>query len=151
MSRKDKYRNRVKKNTKVEKLMEAAQDNAAKLSGLAATGREDAAVALYRVAALTTDLLTLLCRKNPAQFSAIAVNRFSWPVMYGPHRDWRKSADELIKKLKVGAKTNINLSSSGKTFRWDVPANVVAFNLHQLAQTLQRAPMHQWNLHDAFL
>jgi hypothetical protein len=139
---------RVKKGTRVKKLAKLAKNNASALADLAAKGREDAAVELYRTAVLTTHWLTYLCRKNPAQFSAIAGNEFSWPVLYGPHRDEKEEADELIKKLQVGARTGFNLSSGKRFSLVDNPANVVALNLYKLAQSLRRAPMRLWTLRD---
>ena len=138
----------MKKGTRVEKLAKLAKDNAFALADLAAKGSEDAAVELYRAAVLTTQWLTYLCRKNPAQFSAIAGYEFSWPVLIGPHRDAKERADELIKELQVGAKTRFNLSSGKRFSLVDNPANVVALNLYELAQSLRRAPMRLWTARD---
>ena len=133
----------MKKSTRVQKLAKAAEHNAFALAGLAAKGREDAAIALYQTAASTTEWLTYLCQKNPAQFSAIARNKFSWPVMYSPHPESMKEDVEFIKKIKLATNTGINLSS-GKSFSWNNAANVVAFNLYRLAQSLRRSPIESF-------
>jgi hypothetical protein len=133
----------------LEKRARAAKDNAGALVELAATGAPDAAFDLYETAALLTGELTYLCEKNPAQFSAIARDKHLWPLAYGPHPSSVNRANELIKKLQVGAKTSLNLATR-KTFSWDKPANVVAFYLYRLAQSFQRAPMCGWARDDYY-
>jgi hypothetical protein len=133
----------VKRSTRVEKLAKVAKDNAWALAGLAAKGSEEAAVELYRTAASTTQLLTDLCNLKPQAFTGIAETKFSWPLMYNPHPESVEEDAKFIKKIKLAAKTNINLSS-GKPFSWRTPANVVVFELYQLAQDLQRAPISEW-------
>jgi hypothetical protein len=140
---------RVKKITKVEKLAKDAKDNARELATLAAKGAEDAAIELYRTSVLATHWLTCLYDGQPDMVTTIAQKQFSWPVMYGPHPDSAKGADALIKKLQVGAKTSLNLSP-GKSFSWNTPANVVAFNLYQLARSLRGAPMRLWTARDSY-
>jgi len=137
----------VKKSTRVEKLAKRAKDNAFALAGLAAKSREDAAVELYRTAALITEWLTFLCRKTPALFRAIARNKRSWPVMFSPGRKSVEQNIELIKRLELAENTGINVSS-GKTFSWG-PAHIVAYNLYQLAQDLKRAPTGVWHGFDS--
>jgi hypothetical protein len=132
----------VKRSTRVEKLAKVAKDNAFALAGLAAKSRQDAAVELYRTAALITEWLTFLCCKNPALFRAIARNKLSWPVMFSPGRKSVEHDIELTKKLELAKNTGINISSN-RTFSWG-PAHVVVFNLYQLAQDLERAPTGVW-------
>ena len=71
----------------------------------------------------------------------IAASKFVWPVLYGPHKEHKEEADRLIKQLRVGVKTGINISSVGKPFSWERPANVIAFNILRLAEALQHAPI----------
>jgi hypothetical protein len=137
----------VRKNTRVEKLARTAQDNAFALAGLVAKGADGAAVELYKTAALATGWLTYLCKVKPHLFTGIAEKKFSWPLMYSPQRDAKKEDADLIKKIRLAARTNFNLFS-GKTFSWRRPANVVALNLHELAQSLRRAPMRSWTSRD---
>jgi hypothetical protein len=134
-------------NAKVQKLSQSAKDKICALTSLSAKGDQGAAAELHSTAALATEWLTWQCRKNPALFTGIAQERFSWPIMYNPHRDALKEKAAFIRALKLGTDTHINLSS-GKTFSWEVPANVVALNLHRLARALQRAPINQWALRD---
>jgi hypothetical protein len=70
--------------------------------------------------------------------------------MCSPHRESRGRVGRLLTSLKVGAKTNLNLSS-GKTFSYDVPANRVALYLHDLAKALRRAPIDQWDVYEGLL
>jgi hypothetical protein len=56
-----------------------------------------------------------------------------------------RETGSFLQEMELGMNTQINFSS-GKTFSWRVPANVVALNLHTLAQNLQRARMRRWNL-----
>jgi len=135
--------------TKARKLFRLAQDTIKTLESLIAEDADGAAIALYWTATFATDVLTWLCKEKTAAFSAIAQEKFLWPVMYGPHPEEKRKADELVNRLGLGAKTNINLSS-GKTFSWQVPANIIAFHLHQLAQQLRRAPMCSWTARDCF-
>jgi hypothetical protein len=67
--------------------------------------------------------------------------------MYGPHPENVRENAAFVKSLKLGTQTQVNLCS-GKTFSWRVPANIVAFHLHRLAQSLRRAPMRSWTSRD---
>ncbi len=104
--------NRVKKSTRVEKLAKVAKDNAWALAVLAAKGNEDAAVELYRTAASTTQPLTDLCGLKPELFNTIAEKRFSWPLMYNPHRESMEEDAKFIKKIKARQ----TIATSGKNF-----------------------------------
>jgi hypothetical protein len=73
----------------------------------------------------------------------IAQEMVAWPVIFGPHRDFRNRVTELLRELKLGAKTNINYWS-GKSYSHDLSANNFALYLHDLAQHLQRAPIDEW-------
>jgi hypothetical protein len=140
----------AKKKTRAQKLGSMIAENSMALAHLAAKGSEDAAVELHRTAALLTEWLEYVSAKKLELFYGIAQKRPSWPVMYGLHRDELKQTSELIKKLKLGAGTNINYSS-GKPFSTEVPANQIALYLHELARALQRAPMNEWDEYEACL
>jgi hypothetical protein len=139
----------VKSNAAANKLARAATDSVSRLADLAATGAKDAASCLHETAVQTTQLLAAMCDRQPDIFSAIAQEERFWPVLYGPHRELKEMVDKLIKKLKVGVKTGLNLES-GKTFSWNVPANAVAYSVYQLAQSLRRAPMREWSYRDFY-
>jgi len=71
----------------------------------------DAAFELYRLACLTTSLLECLCNPQPpAVLQAIAQTKFSWPIMYAPHKKGRARAEQLTKKLTLGEGTGINVA-----------------------------------------
>ena len=70
-------------------------------------------------------------------------------MLYGSHRGLKKSADELIESLQLGAKTGLNLRR--KSFEWDPPANQVAIYLLQLGRALQRAPISKWDENESLL
>ena len=118
-------------------------ENIMKLASLAKEGAQDAAAELYSTAALSVGLLTWLCKRRPQDFKRIAREKFSWPVMYDPHPESMRETAEFLRDMELGRNTQINFSS-GRTFSLQVPANVVALNLHELAQGLKRAPMRSW-------
>jgi hypothetical protein len=137
--------------TEAQKLYKSAVDKIAALESLINKGAPDAPAELYHTAMVATGVLTRQCEKDAALFTGIAQKEISWPVLYSPHPDQKQKADELVKQLGLGTKTNINLLSLRKRFSWKKPANVVAFRLHQLAQTVCRAPMRSWAMHDFFI
>lgn len=57
--------------------------------------------------------------------------------MYSLHHERRQQAHELVKELKVGVKSGINISGVGKSFSWKRPANEIAFELYGLARLVQ--------------
>jgi hypothetical protein len=131
----------VNKDIKTQKLLSrSAKDKIAALVSLTDKGMEGAATELHSTAAFAVEMLTWLCQKNPSLFTQIAQEKFCWPVMYAPHPERVRENILFLQKMKLGGKTQINLSS-GKTFSWLVPANVVALRLHRLAQSLRRAPI----------
>src|SRR5262249_55558864 len=79
----------------------------------------------------------------------IAREKFSWPVIYDPHPEGMRETAQFLRDMELGRNTQINLSS-GKTFSRRVPANAVAFNLHELAKKLRRAPMRSWSHRDLY-
>jgi len=87
-------------NDRVKKVAKAAKDNAFALADFAGQGAKNAAIELYETAALITQYLEFICRKNPAQFTAIAQEKFSWPVMYAPHHDSVRSAGPPLIKMQ---------------------------------------------------
>jgi hypothetical protein len=133
--------------SKSHTLSQSAKDDIAKLVSLTQKGVPDAAAELHSTAAFAVELLTWLCETRPELFATIAREKFAWPVMYDPHPERMRENALFIRTLKLGSNTQINLSS-GKTFSWQVPANVIAIQLHGLAQSLQRAPMRSWNTLD---
>jgi hypothetical protein len=139
----------VKKNTKPEKLGKVARDNAFELETLAAQEVENAAVELYKTARFATYCLTVLSYQNPDVVTAIAQQKFSWPVLYSSQSDLKERADELIERLQLGAKTDLNLW--GKRFIWEDPANQVALYLLQLSRAFQRAQMSKWDEQESLL
>jgi len=132
---------------KVQKLSRSAKDKIAALALLASKDMEGAAIGLHSTAARATELLTLLCREKPALFTGIAQENFSWPLMYDPHPEGMRENAAFVESLKLGTQTQVNLSS-GKTFSWRVPANVVAIHLHRAVRSLRRAPMSSWTGRD---
>jgi hypothetical protein len=118
-----------------------------KLASLATKGAQDAAVELYGTAAHSVELLAWLCKRKPQDFKGIAREKFSWPVMYDPHPESMRETAEFLRDMELGRNTQVNFWS-GRTFSRRVPANIVALNLHQLAQNLRRAPMHSWSARD---
>ena len=120
------------------KLSRRTKDNIVKLGSLATNGAPDAATELHSTAALAVEVLRLLCKRRPQLFKAIAREKFSWPVLCSLHPEEIHKTASFLQEMELGANTQINLSS-GKTFSWRVPANVVALNLHTLARNLQRA------------
>ena len=71
----------------------------------------DAAFELYRLACLAGSLLECLCNPQPpAVLQAIAQMKFSWPIMYAPHKKGRARAEHLTKKLTLGEGTGINVA-----------------------------------------
>jgi len=126
-----------------------AKDKIAKLVELTNTGCHDAAIELHSTAAFAVELLTWCCKKNPELFIPIARKKFSWPVLYSPHPEMVRENAAFMRGMMLGKNTQINLSS-GKTFSWQVPANVVVFNLYRLAKNLRRAPMSSWTSRDHF-
>lgn len=129
--------------TELKKRARDCKENVRALVEFAAMDAKGAASDLYETAASLTDSLTYLCEKNPARFSSIARDKHLWPVAYGPHPNSAKRANELIKKLQVGAGTGLNLSS-GKRFSLNVPANVVALRLYRLAKSLRQTRGSSW-------
>jgi hypothetical protein len=128
------------------KLSQSAKDNIAKLVALANTGAGDGPAELHSTVAFATQMLEWLCQRKPELFAEIARNKFSWPLMCSLSPQQIRENAEFLKKLTLGADTQINIS--GKTFSWEVPANIVALNLHGLALSLQRAPMKLWTRRD---
>jgi len=101
-------------------------------------------VELCETATSAAYLLQWLCEDEPGLLTDIAQKMVSWPVMYGPHRDLRNRVTELLRELKLGAKTNINYSS-GKSYSHELPANNFALYLYDLAKHLQHAPIRDWD------
>ena len=132
--------------TRSHKLSQSANDKIAKLVMLTNKGAQDGPAELYSTAAFATQMLEWLCQRKPELFTGIARNKFSWPLMCNLRAEHIRENAEFLKKLTLGADTQINVS--GKTFSWKVPANIVALNLHELAQNLRRAPMRSWTLRD---
>lgn len=137
----------IKGNSLSQRVSQSVKDNIFKLADLTSKGAPDAAAELYSAAALAVGFLTQLCSRKRETFTEIAREKFAWPVMYDPHPEKVRQTNAFVRRLKVGTNTHINLSS-GKTFSWDVPANVVAFQLHELAQSLRRAPRSEWTPRD---
>jgi hypothetical protein len=133
----------VKRSTRVQKLAKAVTENLWTLGRLAEKGAEEAAEQLYETAAMTIEFLTVLSQRNPELFSRIAGKKFSWPVMFNTRKECIEEHANLVKTLKLAADTGVK--SSGKPFSWDNPANVVAFNLYKLAESLRQAPMSPWS------
>jgi hypothetical protein len=125
------------------KLSQSAKDKIDKLASLTRAGDKDAAAELYSTTAYSVQILTWMCEKKPALFKEIALEKFSWPVMYNPHPEEKRRTVVWIRQMELGRNTRINFSS-GRTFSWQVPANVVAFNLHDLAQNLRKTPKRLW-------
>ena len=132
---------RTEKATKAQKLSRVAKDSLFALADLAGKGDKGAAAELYSTVTVATDWLSWLSQKKPEIFSPIAARRFVWPVLYGPHKEHKEEADRLINQLRVGVKTGINISSVGKAFSWERPANVIAFSILRLAEALRHAPI----------
>ncbi len=59
-----------------------------------------------------------------------------------PQPEMMKKTAESLRRLGLSRETGINLSS-GKSFSWGVPANVVALRLFRLAQRLRVAPLRR--------
>src|SRR6059058_2701205 len=131
----------TKKVTKSQKLSRVAKDSLWALADLAGKGGEGAAAELHSAVSAATWLLSFLSENKPEIFTPIAASEFVWPVFYGPHKEHKEEADQLINQLRVGVKTGINISRVGKPFSWKRPANVIAFNILRLAEALQRAPI----------
>jgi len=132
--------------TPSRKLSQSAKDKIAKLVMLTNKGADDGPAELHSTVAFATQMLKWLCEKKPELFTGIARNKFSWPLMCNLHPQDIRENTVFLKKLTLGADTQINLS--GRTFSWGLPANTVALNLHGLAQSLQRAPMKSWTWRD---
>jgi hypothetical protein len=132
--------------TRSSKLSQSAKDKINKLVILINKGAEGAAAELHSTVAFATQNLEWICQRKPELFTGIARNKFSWPMMCSLHPEDIRENAEFLKKLTLGADTQINVS--GRTFSWRVPANIVALNLHELAQSLRRAPMRSWTLRD---
>jgi hypothetical protein len=133
--------------TKLRRLSRQTKDKIVKLAQIADKGAHDAAVELHSTAGFAVATLWWLCKRRPELFKGISREKFSWPVMYNPHPEVMRKTAEFLQEMELGKNTQINFSS-GKTFSWRVPANVVALNLHKLAQSLRRAPMRSWSLRD---
>ena len=133
--------------SKSKRLSQNAKDSIAELVALTRNGMLDSAAELHSVGVFAVSMLTWLCEKQPERFTDIAQEHSSWPVIYDPHPEKVRENTEFLQKLKLAAKTQINFSS-GKTFSWQVPANVVALQLFQLAKSLRRVPMRYWTTHD---
>jgi hypothetical protein len=123
----------------IRKLSKFARNHIIKLVALVHKGSPEAALELFRTAAFGTGMLTCICEGESGLFTPIAQGKLSWPIMFSPHPEKVKANAEFLRRLGLGRHTQINLSA-GKTFSWQVPANVVCFHLHQLAQCLRRAP-----------
>ena len=132
--------------TPSRKLSQSAKDKIAKLVALTNKGAPDGPAELHSTVAFATQMLEWLCQRKPELFTGIARNKFSWPLMCSLRPEHIRENAEFLNKLKLGADTQINVS--GRTFSWKVPANIVALNLHGLAQSLQRAPMKSWTWRD---
>jgi hypothetical protein len=115
------------------------------LNDLTHKGDHDAAVELFRLAALATENLTAWCQVKPEMFSPIAADQIAWPAMHTLHRGLVRKNDELLKRLKLASSTNINISDKGKAFSFDTPAVQVALHHYKLARVLRRAPISEWN------
>jgi hypothetical protein len=126
------------------KLSQSAKDKIEKLASGTKKGDNDAAAELFSTTAFAVEILTWMCKEQPEVFKEIARERFSWPVMYNPHPEKLRMTTALLRELELGRNTQINFSS-GKTFSWEVPANVIAFNLYQLAESLRRVPKRLWD------
>ena len=126
------------------KLSQSAKDKIGKLASRTRKGDNDAAAELLSTAAFAVQIVTWICKTRPDVFKEITRETFSWPVMYNPHPEKLRMTTALLRELELGRNTQINFSS-GKTFSWEVPANVVALNLYELAQNLRRAPERLWD------
>jgi hypothetical protein len=102
-----------------------------------------AARELYEIISGGSELLTWLCQIHPQLFSGIAEHSSSWPVIHYLHHEGRRHNELILKTLRLGAKTQINLAS-GRTFSWEKPPNVVAINLFRIAQAARHAPIRKW-------
>lgn len=145
------HTNEVIQSIRARKLGNAAKTAFSTLATLAARGREDAAVELYKVATSATTALTRLCQNKPELFTAIAEKKMTWPVMWGAHRDTVEENKKLIDELKLASGTGIDFSWKGKRFIWNHPANQIAIYVHEIAQVLQRAPVGKWDVADDVL
>ena len=67
------------------------------LNDLAHKGDRDAAVALFRLAALATENLTAWCEAKPEIFSPIAADQIAWPAMHTLHKGLVRKNDALLK------------------------------------------------------
>lgn len=132
---------RERQPSKVQALSRRIQDDLFALAALAEKGKPGAPKELHTAAVLAAFWLNLIAERQPELFSAIAETRLSWPADYDPHREEREKLELFLKSLGLGKKTNINISSIGKPFSWERPANVIAFNILRLAEALQRAPI----------
>ena len=131
------------KKTDIPSLYSNAQHDIGTLFSFAYNGVPEAADALHGTAVLATSMLTLLGHKKRDLVREIAEREFSWPLLYDPHPEGKKSNAKFVDDLALGTKTGINLSS-GKTFSRARPANIVALSLHKMVEMVRRAPMDKW-------
>ena len=126
---------------KAQVLSKQIQDNLWELAALARRGKLGAPKELLTAAVLAAHWLNFVAESEPDLFSALAETRLSWPANYDPHPEAREQLELFLRSLRLGKKTNINVSGEGKSFSWKTPANVVAFGLLNLAEALRREPI----------
>jgi hypothetical protein len=136
------------KSSKAQDIARVVKGQTLALAALAKEGNKTAALELCRTAALATEWLTRLCREKPKLFAPIAARRFSWPVMYGAHRDTITENQQLIEQLELASDTDVNFSLNGKPYEWKLPANQIAIFLYQLAKALKRRSINEWNRYE---
>ena len=122
--------------TKAQKLSYEAYEALLTLADLAKKGSVEAASEFHRAVAAAVQLLRFLCRSRPELFAPIASKKLSWPVMYSLHPEEATRTKDFLRELQLARETSINISS-GKTFSWQTPANVIAINLLQLARDVR--------------
>ncbi len=129
MSRRNRVFPNIVKTPKVVKLGKLAKDNSAALVSEARKGSAEAAIELYRIAALAISWLEYVNQLRPDLLAEFAQTKLSSPVMRGPDKQSLAEVSRALKALKLGAKTGLNISPSGKKFSRELPANRVTVHL----------------------
>lgn len=134
--------------TEVERLGHTGFDAVEKLTELIERGDQHAADKLVTIAYAAASRLTYLCKTKPELFEKKARDTFEWPMLHSLHVEWVKENDTILKDLKLGADSGINISGNKRRFSFEPPANRIAIELYFVACSLRRAPMDEWEMKD---
>jgi hypothetical protein len=134
--------------TEVEKLGKTGCASVLALTELAESGNQSAADELVTIAYGAAIELTSLCKTKPELFEKRARKGFDWPMLHSLHGDSVKENDTILKNLKLGADSGINISGNRRRFSFEPPANKIAIELHFVACSLRRASMEEWKMQD---